>query len=289
MRISFALASLPVLALALAGCGSAPAASEEVAESAQAWDAQSVTDETRSSHLWVVERGVDLLVGRAEAASKKAVRLMENATCATNWRQGLYDADFLDEYNNSSTWVSHFYDPGTGTNYLGTTFPTARGSASTRLTNARRAWASGNLALGCYQLGLALHYMTDSAQPMHAANFSALSKPIYLHGNAETRAMAIQAAYVRKTLASAPTVTNADTALVNAAKTAKSLFSPTMSAVTKAYRARCGIALPAADITACWSGDAGVDAQLGAALSTAQESTAKYLFAVASDPAVPSL
>ncbi len=178
MRRTFALASVSAVSLSLAGCSAAPAATEAVAESAQAWDAQSVTDETRSSHLWVVERGVDLLVGRTESASRKAVRLMEHPTCATNWRQGLYDADFLDEYNNSSTWVSHFYDPGTGTNYLGTTFPTARGSASTRLTNARKAWASGNIALGCYQLGLALHYMTDSAQPMHAANFSALSKHV---------------------------------------------------------------------------------------------------------------
>ena len=289
MRRTFALASVPVLALALAGCGSEPAGSGEVAESAQAWDTQSVTDETQSSHLWIVERAVDILAARSEAASKKAVRLLENATCATNWRQGLYDADFLDEFNNSSTWVSHFYDPGTGTNYLGTTYPTARGSAATRLANARQAWASGNLALGCYQLGLALHYMTDSSQPMHAANFSALSKPVYLHGNTETRAMAIQAAYVRKTLSSAPSTTNADTALVNASKTAKSLFSPLMNAITKAYRSRCGIGLPAADISSCWSGDAGVDAQLGSSLSSAQESTAKYLFAVASDAAVPSL
>jgi hypothetical protein len=112
---------------------------------------------------------------------------------------------------------------------------------------------------------------------------------VYLHGNAETRAMAIQAAYVRKTLASAPSTTNPDTALVNASKAAKALFSPLMSAVTKAYRARCGIGLPAADISACWSGDAGVDAQLGTSLSGAQDSTAKYLFAVASDAAVPSL
>jgi hypothetical protein len=101
--------------------------------------------------------------------------------------------------------------------------------------------------------------------------------------------MDIQAAYVRKTLASAPSTKNPDTALVNGSKAAKALFSPLMSAVTKAYRARCGIGLPAVDISRCWSGDAAVDAQIGTSLSTAQDSTAKYLYAVASDPAVPAL
>jgi hypothetical protein len=290
MRRLFPLASFSLLATLATAC-SAPQddAADEVGASAQAWDTQSVTNEAQSTHLWIVERAVDILAGRSETASRKAVLLMRNATCATNWRQGLYDADFLDAYNNASTWVSHFYDPGTGTNYLGTTYPTARDSAATRLTNARTAWASGNLALGCYQLGLALHYMTDTTQPMHAANFSALSKPVYLHGNAETRAMPIQGAYVRKTLASAPSTTNADTALLNGAKAGKSLFSPLMSAITKAYRSRCGIALPAYDITACWSGDAGVDAQIGASLATAQDSTAKYLYAIASDGTTPSL
>lgn len=97
MRLAATLVAFPLFALAFAGC-SAPAAegTDELASNAQAWDTQSVTDEAQSTHLWIVDRAVDILAGRSEAASKKAVRLLQNATCATNWRQGLYDADFLD-------------------------------------------------------------------------------------------------------------------------------------------------------------------------------------------------
>src|SRR6185503_3332441 len=47
--------------------------------------------------------------------------------------------------------------------------------------HTRQLPLSGPPAAGCYELGLALHYMTDITQPMHAASFSGVSSPLWLH------------------------------------------------------------------------------------------------------------
>jgi hypothetical protein len=66
--------------------------------------------------------------------------------------------------------------------------PNARQAA-----NARLSEVSGQFgAADCYQLGTALHYLTDSTQPMHTTGFSAASVPTMLHVAWETYVPAIQ-------------------------------------------------------------------------------------------------
>ena len=118
------------------------------------WDAESVDDETRSTHLWIVNRAVDLLAARGDAAGRRRVALLDAADCQPSWHQGLVDADFKAAYNGGrwdvavggstallilagATWASHFYDPDTGLNYKGQTTPTAYDQALAHLANAR--------------------------------------------------------------------------------------------------------------------------------------------------------
>jgi phospholipase C len=90
---------------------------------------------------------------------------------------GLYDADKLPPYNDAwfsllPTWKSHFYDPDTGMNWLGETNPTAVSQGCSYYDEALQAYQQGDEWRAGYCLGLALHYLTDLTQPMHAANFT---------------------------------------------------------------------------------------------------------------------
>jgi hypothetical protein len=118
---------------------------------------------------------------------------------------GLLEADYTDFLNDKSGaityYTSHFYDPDTGKNYWEDDSPTAleRGqdyfNASLNVLNTpdyaveldlgRWAWRSERMRVsfsftninGRWQvalrlLGIALHYLTDLTQPMHAANIA---------------------------------------------------------------------------------------------------------------------
>jgi phospholipase C len=96
--------------------------------------------------------------------------------------QGIYDADHKAPYNDPMLpsglcpiWKSHFYDPDTQTNWLGQKTPTAVTRATSYYELAREAYCLGHARMAGYALGLALHYMGDLTQPMHAANFTWLS------------------------------------------------------------------------------------------------------------------
>lgn len=87
---------------------------------------------------------------------------------------GLYDADYIDEYTGvvagTQIYYKHFYDPDTRSTFHGHTE-----NAMTEF--CRHFYASiekrerQDLPGAAYSLGLALHYLTDLTQPMHAANF----------------------------------------------------------------------------------------------------------------------
>lgn len=96
--------------------------------------------------------------------------------------KGLLDADYVAPYVGD-LYDSHFYDPDTGLNYRQKADPTALTEATRYLyksaTLRQQVEARGPLPnptdderhqIG-YDLGLALHYVTDLIQPMHAANF----------------------------------------------------------------------------------------------------------------------
>lgn len=287
-----------LLALAPLACDE-PADDERIGHTVHEWEAQSATDERLSSHLYIVNRAVDIL-GRKQtlASARNAFLLMTATDCRPRWQQGLIDADFKAEYNNGlsdtapgstqteyvesgATWASHFYDPDSGTNWLGLPYPTARGEANRHLTAARTALRAGDRYTGCYELGLALHYFTDLTQPMHAANFAATSPPLMLHGNLEAYAQEQQARWVGTDWSGTPRG-DADAVLYATARASKKLWAETRKAVQAAYARRfCPWSLAAVDYPECWEGDGGVDSAVGRSLTSAHGATAQYLFAAA--------
>lgn len=279
MRSSF-VAVLAMMTVSTVACSQASDASGAVATAGAAWDTESPNDETKSTHLWVVDRGVDILTKHQSEIGDAANTLawMNDAQCKSHWQDGLLQADFLAPFNAASgdltvptgtspttaaevaaadleskvevgvsqaTWLSHFYDPDTGTNYGGMSTSAdlsddsglhpiyasikaqvevngpvpleAKGSALYRLDRATKLLAGTDVpsdhknepdALrdrGCYELGLALHYFTDITQPMHAANFAATDRPRLLHSNWEGYAEQIQSNFVRSDWSEGPT------------------------------------------------------------------------------------
>jgi hypothetical protein len=261
------------------------------------WDAESVDDETRSTHLWIVNRAIGLLGARSEPEAAAAVALLDAADCRPSWHQGLADADFKAAYDgglwdvpvggsttalvlSGATWASHFYDPDTGLNYKGQKSPTAYDQALAHLANAR-AQLPSNRANACYELGLSLHYFTDITQPMHSSNYTAKNWPLELHSDFESYAMGQQARFAA-TSWSGPTSGDASAQLLAAAHASKPHWPTLRAAVTAAYAARgCGkFSSYYMDHTSCWTGDAAVDAEMGVELTAAQTATASYLFAI---------
>ncbi|MGZ3407191.1 MAG: hypothetical protein ACXVAN_12150 [Polyangia bacterium] len=262
------------------------------------WDDESVDDETRSTHLWIVDRALGLLAGRTDLPqAAAAITLLDAADCRPSWHQGLADADFKGAYNggafdvpvggsttllvlSGATWASHFYDPDSGLNYKGQKTPTAYDQALAHLANARAQLAK-NRANACYELGLSLHYFTDLTQPMHASNYTAKDWPIELHSDYETYGMAQQARFAASSW-SGPTSGDASAQLLAAAHASKPRWPTLKSAIAAAYAARgCGkLSSYWTDHTSCWTGDAGVDVQLAAELVASQNATANYLYAI---------
>jgi phospholipase C len=261
------------------------------------WDAESVNDETQSTHLWIVNRAIDLLATRSEPQAVAAVALLRASDCVPQWHQGLADADFKGAYNggafdvpvggsttllvlSGATWAGHFYDPDSGLNYKGQKSPTAYDQALAHLANVRAQLAK-NRATACYELGLSLHYFTDITQPMHASNYTAKDWPLELHSDYESYGMTEQARFVATTWAG-PTSGDASAQLLAAAHASKPRWPTLKTAITNAYAARgCGkFSSYWTDHTNCWEGDASVDAQLGVELVASQQATASYLFAI---------
>ncbi|HEY8074658.1 MAG TPA: hypothetical protein VIF62_11120 [Labilithrix sp.] len=295
--------------------GADPSADDGAQQSA--WDAESVDNESRSTHLWIVNRGIDILAKHQDLpAAARAVAVLNDQACRSQWQQGLLDADFKAEYNNGETdlalgaddlqvalskasWKSHFYDPDTQLNYKGERSPTARTEANSHLSRAKEnhIGSSDANATACYELGLTLHYFTDITQPMHASNFTAVDRPAKLHSNLEGYSMTIQARYPLADWSAQPSG-EVDDFIQKSAKDSKALFPKGAQAVIDAYNKNeykdgiwCrNIAAPSwrfleqqhIDYKECWAGDAGVDAMVGDTLKAAQDHTAQFLFLVAS-------
>lgn len=304
------LRRLCVLAF-LAGCageasvGDEPLAEIPVSEAAlpdgtrQAdWEAESIDDETRSTHLWIVNRALGLLASRPDLPqAAHAAAVLNAADCRPSWQRGLAEADFKAAYNQArwdvavgasttalvlagATWESHFYDPDSGKNYKGNTSPVAYGKALEHLGIARSKLAANDRAGGCYELGLSLHYLTDLTQPMHASNYTAKDWPLKLHSNVEVYAMAQQARWAVGSWT--PGSGDVATQLLAIARASKAMWPALRGAIAASYGARCGkFDSYWTDHTECWTNDAAVDAQLAAELAASQRATASYLAAAA--------
>lgn len=71
--------------------------------------------------------------------------------------------------------VGHFYDPGTGKNYLGGTSPTAKTWAESHYNKAVANQKNGKHADALDELGRALHFVQDASEPHHASNITGLN------------------------------------------------------------------------------------------------------------------
>ena len=244
------------------------------------WASGSSTNEGKSTHLFIVNRAVAILGNHTSLPrASRAFARMNDPACRTRWQLGLDDADHKLSYNNWYTWKSHFYDPSTGTNYLGGTSPVAYDEGLSHLATARSRLAANDMYKGCYELGLALHYATDLTQPMHAANYAATDWPLNLHSHLEDRAVDVQSLYVASDWTAAPTGT-VGAVLLDTAWASNEMWPDLWNAIADAYAARCeDIDSYTLDHTSCWSGDAGVDASIGVALRAAEVATARFIYA----------
>lgn len=138
----------------------------------------------KNTHLWLLFQAVSLIEGES-ASGRHLHNLIQpcDGIMDDDFRdslcQALADADNKAPYNNPivkvfPTWRSHFYDPDTGTNWMNQTNPTALTEGSRFYEASQRAYHEKNWGEAGYNFGLALHYITDLTQPMHAANFTYL-------------------------------------------------------------------------------------------------------------------
>jgi hypothetical protein len=160
-----------------------------------------------NTHLWVVNRAVDLLSASRLANARAIARAMRSGACAgseqldSGWMAGLWDADDTG-LNELSKPGSHFYndtaDNGRGRDFFGNPTsivaydggPAVLPAIAIALTN-NNAFNASKFRMGyvadlrdtesCYNLGILLHYVTDLTQPMHSSSFSALQSPKMLH------------------------------------------------------------------------------------------------------------
>lgn len=137
---------------------------------------------TCNTHLWLLFRAASLLEKQGSAGRQLFERIQPqdgklNDAFRDALIQGLWDADKKAPYNDPiwravPIWKSHFYDPDTRTNWVGQTTPTALSEGWRYYHQSVRAFQRDHLAKAGYALGLALHYVSDLTQPMHAANFT---------------------------------------------------------------------------------------------------------------------
>lgn len=286
----------PVVGAGCAGDGGLEETESEegpTGEAAGAWEAQSETDEDESTHLWIVNRAFDILGKHADrSVDPRALPVefylgtLRAGSCWANVEAGLYAADWYAPYNDGGYecvcssgpcgWKSHFYDPDTGTNYVGETAPTARTRADKFLDFFIDEVAhDGFTDHACFNLGLSLHYMTDVTEPLHAANFTAVDLPLDLHGHLEAWAQTLQSDYALDDWSGYPTQTTPDAVFLGAAVQAKSR-APHLIALGAGCQTDDGEASPVDD--ECWKTSNDMRQSVGVALRDAQEWTARYLY-----------
>lgn len=130
-------------------------------------------------HCKIVDKAIELVkTGSPAEDVTKLSTWLGRAGFLDSLRAGLHDADYVDPYTGL-LYSSHFYDPDTEENYLRKTDPTAKTEALRHFKEslAKRYKTPDAFRNIAYELGLALHYLTDLSQPMHAANF--INNPLF--------------------------------------------------------------------------------------------------------------
>ena len=260
-----------------------------------------------NTHLWVVNRALDLLAKSSDPVAVTAVKTMNESACSARWQQGLYDGDepaLADDPTqvNKPTAGTHFYNP-TGKDAFGnptsaTTYLVGGVDVSTgglrgkRNLNARQTAdgyikqlpPSGPTATnGCYALGLALHYMTDMTQPMHTTSFSGVSSPMWLHPYFEAYVPVVQNKFPAEGSWSERWKGESADDTFHKAAVRSSPLAPALMRVLTVSGRKCtigGIALAPPYAGYCFINDPNVDAQIGIVLQDGYQSTASYIYNV---------
>jgi hypothetical protein len=252
-----------------------------------------------NTHRFIVDRALDAIKNaQRDAITEKVVdSMIRSNECDRAWQDGLWDADDdLADTGFPPYGGSHFYN-GAGRDAFGdpTTvvtytiagleqlyFGNARTNAASRINtaffeapNVRRS------SPDCYQLGLALHYMTDVTQPMHSTGFHGLSIPFMLHPVLEEYVPTIQGRVLKRPWQRRwANLSHDEIFHQTAVRTAG--MAPALMEKLEYNGAICTMT-PEDGITytgSCFVNDPAVNAQLDAILSDAIESTASYIYSV---------
>jgi len=164
-----------------------------------------------NTHLWIVNRALELLEKSGDPGARVWAAQLRQKEIREAWENGLWDGDDGDHADGVSVRSgSHFYNGAgkdwRGNNYPFTTFVIAGFDANRTLQGHNRngrenaahylSSVAGPLDTAkAYNLGLALHYMTDATQPMHTSGFDGSAIPINLHPQYEYYVPYIQARF----------------------------------------------------------------------------------------------
>ena len=252
-----------------------------------------------NTHHFIVHQALRLLTKMTDPVAKRVVAVMKSQTCRKQWELGLWDVDDKPELTDSpekpsGAGGSHFYNGG-GKDAHGKSTTTvtykiagveakkagnARQNAAMRIANAKNIGKTVSPDQ-CYQLGLALHYMTDMTQPMHATSFSGMDSPFMLHPVLEFYTPLIQEKYPARGVWNRRWLGKSADDVFHLVSVRSGTFSPSLMKAINASRKRCLFNLDAiAYAGPCFLGNPSVNSALKHVLNNAYHSTASYLHAV---------
>ena len=316
-----------------------------------------------NTHLWVVDRAIDLLAKSDDPIARKVVARMNKKgpnACRAQWESGLWDTDdgFLAEnFGSSQRLGTHFYNPtgidawgqqteirtytliaGPARNagqriYFGDArlnaryrlaamlrrpgdnLPETNGSFpgdTSRLPESEKVLTDKNLLQmvlkpyypggfmddnqagdeRCYDLGTALHYLTDITEPFHASGYDVFKYPTMLHAIYEDYVPRIQTKfpvgesvwqkfYLSRSIG---TTASADQVFDSVARKSNALAQPLLKKIMDTG-GTCTIT-PEFGTTytgPCFVGNKTVDDETGVVLAAAYQSVASYLWAAFND------
>ena len=266
-----------------------------------------------NTHLWIVNRALDLLSRtNSNPVAAAVVAKMNRPTCRSNWELGIWDGD--DKWADYPDYLgSHFYN-ATGKDWNGdtdsaltyrvagevkssdSTYPNGRVAAKVRLANAGDLSTAGQ----CYELGLALHYMGDMTQPMHTAGLSSnRGVSQNLEGIHPLFEEYVGVKHANYPLTANDTwdgrwATSPDYVYEQSSKYFYNFVLPLLSAITHAPSdtTGCSYGLPGEIYgwagANCFYGDANVDAQVGRILKESYQAMASFIY-TAAKPRIISL
>ena len=247
-----------------------------------------------NTHLWIVNRGLELLSRSGDALAQKAVQTLNAPACRQQWEQGLWDAD--DKISDTKLHGTHFYNGG-GKDYNGS--PTSvvtyllagveqNANGNGRSNALARIRQAADLATPeqCYALGTALHYLTDATNPMHSSGFSAVSLPLILHPAVEEYVPMIQARFPAQGYWNGTWNGNNPDEVFHATSVKFGAMAPGLLATMQYDGTLCTMTTePGVTYTGdCFLQDPQVDAKIGQILTESYQATASYLYSVFKAP-----